>query len=64
MFMLSVKLHQGHFYMCPLQTKAWLAVVWLWASLEVAISYNSRVAMQAGGLVWAINLAREGKRGK
>lgn len=44
---LSVKLHQGHFHMCPLQREVWLATVWLWASLEVANSYKSHVAMLA-----------------
>lgn len=46
MFMLlSVKLHLSHFYMTCLQAKMWLAVLWLWASLKVAIRYNSCVAM-------------------
>lgn len=63
MFMLlSVKLHLSHFYMTCLQAKMWLAVLWLWASLKVAIRYNSCVAMLVSSLVWAVNLAGEGKR--
>lgn len=42
---LSIKLHQGHFHVCPLQREVWLTTVWLWASLEVAKSYKSQVAM-------------------